>query len=254
MRRKNEEGDWIFLRRPNLEYLGIFDERTEIKNIEIIGTYFNRLPSEIDEIFTNAISCNANTKIPEPILKYKTYSFSPEKGLDEIKPKGYGEKIKFKPQLSGPCKTIIITAENIDSTNVNLRSNYTTNPVNVRTGMSPIGDIIVKNKFKKDKVIYTSNTRRRYMQMFLPRMPVLKGHEFIFFSINLPDSCDCNGRSLKDNDMRVTVELTSPPNNLFKDCKFRVSLRLQIVREVKFFFEGNPKDKDSQKKIRWEIE
>ena len=43
MRVKDKQGNWVVLSNPNLKYLGIFDERATIQNIEITGTYFNRL-------------------------------------------------------------------------------------------------------------------------------------------------------------------------------------------------------------------
>ena len=248
MRIKTEEGYWKILAKPDLKYLGIFDNNATFSDIEISGTYFDRLPVEIDEIFNSAINCNG------PIMVYKTYTFSSDKGLDEIKPKEYGESVSFKPQLSAVSKLIIATAENIDSIGTNLRSNYTTNPIDIRNGMSPIGDIIVKNKLTKEEIVYTPSIRRRYMQMFLPRMPKIKGHEFIFYSINPVDPTDVNGISLASNNIKIVVKLTSPPNNSFNSCKFRVSLRIQIVRTVKFTFNCDPKDKDARRKIKWEIE
>jgi hypothetical protein len=259
MRIKTKDGNWIYLSKPELKYLGIFDERAMISDIKIIGSYFDRLPSEIDEIFNNAISCNTEVngkadKVTKPIMTYKTYNFAGDKGLDEIKPKGYGETVKFKPPVTSAAKVIIVSAENIDSSNRNLRSNYTTNPININLGKSPIGDIIVKNGQTKEEIIFTPNDRRRFMQMFLPKMPRFKGHEFLFNSINPTDSSDCNGKSLASNDIKIIVKLVSPPDNPFTDCKFRVSLRIQVVRTVKFFFDGDPKDKNARKNIRWEIE
>ena len=56
---------------------------------------------------------------------------------------------------------------------------------------------------------------------------------------------------LKENGTKIAVMLENPPNNPFPDCRFNVSLRIQLVKTIRFYFDGNPKAVDARSKIKY---
>src|SRR4029077_11429602 len=93
--------------------------------------------------------------------------------------------------------------------------------------------IILKNESANREIVYDSIALKRMKAMFFPRAPRVEGHEFIPRGIRAAEVDGTNGTSLKNNSIKIYVSLIDSDSSEFQS-RFRVSLRIQVVRNLTF--------------------
>jgi hypothetical protein len=228
------------IRKPILSYLGL-EESTVLPAIEVFGTYIDVLPSELEKLVKEA-ECSGTNGI------VASYRLDTLLSMDKSEVYTYGQAPEFEPPFDFPGRVIIATAENIDATETNCHSNYTTNPIDIFAGKSPIASVTILNQKTNTEIVYDSITMRRYRSMLFPRVPKIAGHEFVPRSVRPTDVECANGTSLKNNNIKIIVKLGEPQKGATRiPQKFKVSLRIQVVRRFTCRL-------DKGNKFKWEFE
>lgn len=240
--KEGEEPRWEVI-KPDLRYITGYANPPILQAPELIAYYMDTLPDEVDETLSQPL-CSPN----KPFIE--TYKIEDMITIDVDNTYTYGQTASHKPSTEHPARMITALAENLESKEFNLHSNYTTDPHNVYSGYYPIREVRIRNEKNNAEKVYDLQTIESMMELLLKKTPTESGYFSIFKTIRPTELEESNGISLSNNDCKISVVLddTTLTKDGVKNQKFAIKIRILVSRFINFQYDF------INKKYKWTID